>query len=690
MSSIICPVNIGPISKNNDRHNPMPLRQHVPFCLYGVSLSLFLAPIAVAQDDAFIVTGVRHGEAWQDYAGSIEDFDTDEDTILISHPSQLLNQAAGINIQHGSGQEHLTAIRSPVLTGGAGAGSFLYTENGIPIRAAGFANVNGLFESILDISDSVDVVKGPASVRYGSNAVHGLINIMTDTPRDTSTQLGFTASNQGFLKARLARDTVRESGFTRIRTQLTHNDDVRADAGYDQQKLLLQHGQELGPWTMTASLAFDNFNQETAGFIFGTEAYKDNDLIRTNDFPEAFRDSRSLRGSAAFERPLASNATVTLTPFFRSTDMQFLRHFVPGQALEKNGHKSLGLQATYFCQTNKLNYTLGFDGDITSGYVKEFQNNPTRFSFVQGEHYDYDVSTNMLAAYGRMDYALSPKTTARISARLDHTHFDYNNQTSPGQSGRFLRIDDRTDSYTILTPKLSLHHHLSPALTAYVRVARGARAPQISDLYSLQSNQAPGEIKAETLDALEGGLKYQTNKLQASLDLFAMKKDGFFFRNANGFNVVNGKTDHMGLEGSVVWTLSDRLTLRSAVTYAEHTYSFSDAASGIVDGNQVDTAPKWVGSSTLTYSPFSNTDFTLRWDHMGDYFTDPSNVHKYAGHDILALTARHALSGSTDLSVQINNLFDTRYATRADFAFGRDRYFPGQERHILFSLGVKY
>ena len=51
----------------------------------------------------------------------------------------MLNRAPGVHIHRGSGQEHLTAIRSPVLVGGAGAGSFLYLEDGIPMRAAGFA-----------------------------------------------------------------------------------------------------------------------------------------------------------------------------------------------------------------------------------------------------------------------------------------------------------------------------------------------------------------------------------------------------------------------------------------------------------------------------------------------------------------------------------------------------------------------
>ena len=69
--------------------------------------------------------------------------------ISPTHLSEALNGISGVNIHRGSGQEHLTSIRSPVLTGGSGAGSFLYMEDGVPLRAAGFSNVNGLFEQLL-------------------------------------------------------------------------------------------------------------------------------------------------------------------------------------------------------------------------------------------------------------------------------------------------------------------------------------------------------------------------------------------------------------------------------------------------------------------------------------------------------------------------------------------------------------
>ena len=97
------------------------------------------------------------------------------------HPSNILNQIPSVWISRGSGQEHLTSIRSPVLTGPGACGSFLILEDGIPTRPSGFCNVNGLFETNFENAEKLEVIKGPSSARYGSNAMHGLINIINFT-----------------------------------------------------------------------------------------------------------------------------------------------------------------------------------------------------------------------------------------------------------------------------------------------------------------------------------------------------------------------------------------------------------------------------------------------------------------------------------------------------------------------------
>ena len=80
-------------------------------------------------------------------AGSARSLDADTlDLIKASHPSEWLTRIPGVWITRNSGQEHLTAIRSGVLTGAGACGEFLILENAIPVRPAGFCNVNGLIE----------------------------------------------------------------------------------------------------------------------------------------------------------------------------------------------------------------------------------------------------------------------------------------------------------------------------------------------------------------------------------------------------------------------------------------------------------------------------------------------------------------------------------------------------------------
>ena len=142
-------------------------------------------PLVSALPQTIVVTAERRAQPRDAVAASISQFALEEiaQTAPI-HPAQLLNQAPGVGIHRNSGQEHLTAIRSPVLTAGAGAGSFLYLEDGVPLRAAGFANVNGLFEAQFEMAGGVEIFRGPGSIVYGSNAVHGLINVISPTPSE--------------------------------------------------------------------------------------------------------------------------------------------------------------------------------------------------------------------------------------------------------------------------------------------------------------------------------------------------------------------------------------------------------------------------------------------------------------------------------------------------------------------------
>src|SRR5690606_29325869 len=94
-----------------------------------------------------MVTATRMPVQALDLAGNTVRVDKERIGIVgARHIHELGTQVPGTWLSRGSGQEHLTAIRSPVLTGPGSCGSFLFLEDGIPIRPVGFCNVNELFE----------------------------------------------------------------------------------------------------------------------------------------------------------------------------------------------------------------------------------------------------------------------------------------------------------------------------------------------------------------------------------------------------------------------------------------------------------------------------------------------------------------------------------------------------------------
>lgn len=629
-----------------------------------------------------------------------------EDVVFVrpEHASEILNRAPAVNIQRGNGQEMLTAIRSPVLTGGAGAGSFLYLEDGVPLRAAGFGNVNGLTEAVYETAGDIELVRGPASALYGSNAVNGLINVLSRAPSpDFESEADVWFGPHGLINVRgTTSATYDRNGVShgaRASIAIAEDDGFRDDSGLGQQKGQLRYDYSSGRNRVRATVSGFNLNQETAGFIFGPDVYRDKNLIRRNAFPEAFRDWWAARAAIRWEHDFGNGTTLALTPFVRRTAMRFLMHFLPGQPIEKNDHESVGLlSAYYFGLPGGFGFVAGADVEYTSGSLSEIQENPTVFSFVQGVHYDYDVDAFVVAPYVHSTWDVTDATRITAGLRLEYTRYDYTNNAPDGIVGRFLRTPDRTDDFFNPTPKLGVTHAFSDTLTGFANYARGARAPQTTDIYRLQSRQVPGDIESEKVDSIEAGARGVIHDVSYEVAAFYYTKSNFYFRDADGFNVSDGETEHIGVEAEFYAPLPWNFDLSGAATYARHTYAFdnvvsstSNSTESIRDGDDVDTAPRTIANVRLGYSFLEGRGRAeIEWVHIGEYYLDPSNTVSYPGHDLLNFRADVAVTENLSVFGKVNNLTDTRFATRGDFAFGQERYFPGEPISVEVGAGVRF
>ncbi|MFV0279001.1 MAG: TonB-dependent receptor plug domain-containing protein, partial [Parahaliea sp.] len=106
----------------------------------------------------------------------------DQEAIALTgavHANEIMQRVPGTWVSRGNGQESLIALRSPVLTGAGGCGPFLTAADSISLRAPGFCNVNQLFDANMEQAGRIEVVKGPATALYGTNAMHGVINVIS-------------------------------------------------------------------------------------------------------------------------------------------------------------------------------------------------------------------------------------------------------------------------------------------------------------------------------------------------------------------------------------------------------------------------------------------------------------------------------------------------------------------------------
>ena len=95
-----------------------------------------------------------------------------------THINEILQRVPGVWISRGNGQEHLTAIRSPVLTGAGSCGAFIMAQDGISLRSPGFCNVNELFEATTELASRIEVVRGPSSM-YRPPAVNCMVSLIS-------------------------------------------------------------------------------------------------------------------------------------------------------------------------------------------------------------------------------------------------------------------------------------------------------------------------------------------------------------------------------------------------------------------------------------------------------------------------------------------------------------------------------
>lgn len=608
------------------------------------------------------------------------------------HPSELMDQVPGVWISRGGGQENLTALRSAVFTGPGSCGEFLYTEDGVPVRPSGFCNVNQFMEINTEQAGGIEVLGGSqGGSYYGGNAIHGVINTLSlpleerhsvrveGGPNDYSRMLW----QEGDDDSLLALNTSHDGGY-------------QDSSGYDQQKISWKQRQDFSDVSLTHYVTATHLDQQSIGYLEGEDAYKDDHRRRDNSRPDSYRDADAFRYVQSWDWQ-SGNYSQTVKPYFRHTEMDFTQQFVFPQSLEKNGHNSGGVQ--WLFKHNDFSWGAwqgGADIDLARAWTKEWQEAPATPFSPQGIHYDYDVDMQTAGLWQDLTWHISQHLDGQAGIRIDRVLYQYNNQTADGRLGKFMRPADRSDQFSLVSPRLGLVYTDRFDNEWYASASRGNRAPQTAELYRLQGLQTVASIGAVSADGGEIGWRGTTHDKGGDttswkVALYDMHENHVIIRNANNVYSDDAKVTDRGVEITLEQNWAAGWFAGLVATYAEHRYN-SDVfdRSRSVNGNIMDTAPRTLGSAHVGWQQ-DKTRIDLEWQHMGDYYLNPEDTFSYGGHDLLNLRAQYALAHAWTVYGRLMNITDYDYAERADVTSGPvvvPRYFVGLPRSLY--LGVEW
>ena len=650
-----------------------------------------------SQEEEIIVIAER-GWVFTPSVSNLAEEDISE--INAHHFKELLNLSSGTWISRGSGQESLISIRSPVLTGSGACGSFLIIEDEIPIRPLGFCNVNNLFEVSGNLSSEIQVIKGSSSSVFGGNALHGLINLKSIT-FEGQNSIGFEIDKNNSLRSKFIN---RKNNILAFGLELDSDKGFRKGSGYDQQKFVLKTENRYNDWSMESLISITNLNQETAGYI---DSYEHPRRLENQNL-EAYRDANSIRLNTKFSKQF-DEVTLTLNPYVRKSSMEFIQHYLPGKPIEKNGQQSLGIFFKILGHEIKKNtFNFGAQFEAADINLDEFQPNKLTTSSAfnnavrpQGFHYNFEVLTNLVSVFLNHNYKVNDEISFFSDLRIESLNYNYENLmndgrlrddgTSCGFGGCFYsRPSDTNLNFFDNSYRFGVERKLING-SLFLQFSTGHRPPQINELFRLQKGQTLADLDSEEMNSLEIAFINEDDTSRNQIVFYYSKKNNYIFKDASSNMILGGRSRHRGLELTGSKVLNSKFSLKYAFNLTEHLYDFTNSSIGIYSGNDIDTSPNLFGSVFFNYEINERIKFQIEQEFMDEYYTEPSNLYIYKGHNLTNVRSFYEVNKNLSLNFSVINLFDKAYAERADYSsFSGERFFPGIPLKWRFAINYKY
>ncbi|MCG2462556.1 TonB-dependent receptor [Flavobacteriaceae bacterium F89] len=642
---------------------------------------------------------------------------------------QLVNQVPGVYMttsRAASNEQHMMALRSPISTNSI----FLYLEDGLPIRPTAVFNHNALLEMNNTSFGRIEVLKGPASSIYGSEAIGGSFNFITKKPTvEPSGSLGFQVDDLG-----ISRYELEYSQYANERVGLylgTHY--IQRNNGpieySDYEKFAVTFKTEVAlsgnlQWTTVFDMI--DYRSDMTGSLSETD-YRAGNYESDQTFTQ--REARAFRARSSFNKRwntkngtsfnfIFRNNVMDQNPWYRITQFRENGQLTGSGSGEVNSNRFnsyvgilqhkinfdfakssliFGISADYSPQTYVAQTT-----DVTVNVATQRN---TGFSINQGD-YILDYKAGILNYAGYLQYEISPIDNLKVTAalRYDKFNYNYNNQLDGIAGPR-----DSNNAYDNLSPKLGANYNFSKNGGIYANYSVGFSPPETSTLYRNSYVGVGGEVfdlePSNYYNYEVGGYFTPLHNLKLDLALYLLDgkntlltlrdaSDNFFYANA-------GRTRSYGIEYGFAFFPVPELELKLNGSFAQHRYiTFFDGDIDYSDTKR-ESAPQLLGFSQVSYRPEFIYGFSLTAEHelVGRYNTSfegqvvgedgvPSTA-TYPGYNVFNLRAAYTF-GHLDLWAEMFNLFDTLYSVNTSYNIyqNANSYTIGNPRAV--HLGIKY
>ena len=414
-----------------------------------LSVNLATAEEATSKLDEIVVTASRVGEKLSDTSVTISVIDEKEiEQVKYRNPDEILRRIPGIYSHDFGGESALTSIRVPTHFTNPYT---LFLIDGVPMSSYGSGSSGNFVELNSDNIARVEVVRGPTSASYGSNAIGGVINVITKNPSSQPmvkawTELGENNQWRSSISGSGSSDKL---GFNFGLNDI-NSDNWREHANVDKKaaNAKLQYTPtEQGLFTF--KLDYIYFDNESPG------------TLNEDDFKDDWKQSYQTFAYTKYEKfsPLLSythylnKGEINTTFVYRDTDEKS----IPNYAIRKQGPvKYVGQysksdtndfdgQVIYTRELDLLSSRIIIGADAERGKTDSKQynldvtfdsasNKYTSYTNV-GIDDDFEITTKMYAPY--LQFEISPVEDLKLTfgGRYDSVVYDVDSKVDASKSG---------------------------------------------------------------------------------------------------------------------------------------------------------------------------------------------------------------------------------------------------------------